>query len=179
MGTLEKTHVEEFVYSVNNPRGPGQGRNLQSHSFLFGISSFFPSPDADNFNEVESCSSLLVFNCQLASQQCFGAALSKKNKKTPLILSFLPLALIKAVTVPSCANAAHFLLCLGFFFFRGSSNAFQVLGSVRFGLVLQLGFFTICCFIIYKNCKGRLCTVNGLFAKYISLNYSAWPVLGC
>lgn len=118
MGTLEKTRVEEFVYSVNNPRGPGQGRNLQSHSFLFGISSFFPSPDADNFNgvELESCSSLLAFNCQLASRQCFGAALCKKNKKPPLILSFLPLALIKAVTVPSCPKG-DISFCVWFFFF--------------------------------------------------------------
>lgn len=49
----------------------------QSQSFLFGILSFFLSPDTDNFNEVKSCSSLSTFNCQLALQQCFGAALCK------------------------------------------------------------------------------------------------------
>lgn len=92
--------------------------------------------------------------------------------QTPLILSSLLLALIRAVTVSYCPDAAHFLLCLGFFwvfvvffFFRGSTNAFQVLGSIRFGLVLQIGFFTVYCLIIYKTCKGQLCTVNGLFQK--------------
>lgn len=87
----------------------------QSHSFLFGIPSFFLSAYADNYNELVSCSSLLAFNCQLALQQCFGAALCKKNIfKTTLILFSLPLALIKALTVSLCPNDAHFLLCLFF-----------------------------------------------------------------
>lgn len=62
---------------------------------------------------------------------------------------------------------------MGFFSFKWSRNAFQVLGSNRFEL--KLGFCTVW-FVMYKTCKGQLCTVNG--PKDVSLCYCAqcWGV---
>lgn len=177
MGTLENTHVEEFVYSVNNSRCPSQGRNLHSHKVSF--LGFLPSSLV--LTQIISMkSSLALLSLLLTVSLHHNSVLvllcaKQPQTQTALILSSLLLALIRAVTVSYCPDAAHFLLCLFVwvffvvvvvvFFFRGSSNAFQVVGSIRFGLVLQIGFFTVYCLIIYKTCKGQLCTVNGLFQK--------------
>lgn len=138
------------LYCKQPKRSWSRKKFAQSHSFLFGISSFFLSPYTGNFNELESYFSLLAFNCQLASQQCFGATLCKKKpqtKQNPFILFSLLLALIKAVSLllsKYCMFLSVFgVFLVGFWFVVGFFSASQ--GAVMLFTSWEASGLNLCC----------------------------------